>query len=283
MSDYKLKTIEDIQELITSMTQLNQETGKMEFKPGSNRLIEDMSKTIGDTTDNIKKMILQVGEFENRMNKIEIANLNIPDSYKETLAQLSTINEKGEVVVKMQDERGRQNERSIESLSIADINQLMENMNKNMTSPIIKETEKKAPIYPEPRTETISERPKGFMEYMPMIELKPLEISVKQPEVVVETPVIANEPARRLEERVTTTTTQNNNFNLSGEATINHNIKITGPAGLDTNTFNQAMSEYLKNPTMSNQIMVAMSQIKNQYGTAGISKPMGSQAGETVV
>jgi hypothetical protein len=185
----------------------------------------------------------------------------------------------------MQDERGQQNERSIESLSIADINQLMENMNKNMTSPIIKETETKTPIYPEPRTEITSKRPLGYMDYMPMIEdftPKPLEISMKQPEIVVETPVIANEPARRLEERVTTTSTQNNNFNLGGEATINHNIKITAPAGLETNTFNQAMSEYLKNPTMSNQIMVAINQVKNQYGTAGISKPVGLQSNETV-
>lgn len=281
MSDYKVRGQNDITELMKSMTQLNEETGKIEFKPNSERLINDMAMSIGKTTDEVKEMITQVINFESKMNSIKLLDLKIPDSYKEVLGNLTKLNDKGEIVVEMKNETGQKVEKPITSLSTGDIVELMKTMKQEETKPL---------IGPEPKPiidplglmglNQTPERPKEYMEYIPRIEPKPFEIPYKQPEIVVETPTLVNEPTRRLEETITNTTTQNNNVNLGGEATITHNIKISGPAGLDTSTFNTAMLDYLKNPTMANQIMLSMSQIQNQYGTAAISKPIGSQASD---
>ena len=85
-------------------TELNVETGRIEINPSAMGMFNELGTASGLGADKIKKMAIALREFNERAAEIDF-KFDITDDQKMFIANLSYLNDKGEYVINVKDEK----------------------------------------------------------------------------------------------------------------------------------------------------------------------------------
>ena len=85
-------------------TELNAETGRIEINPSAMGMFNELGTASGLGADKIKKMAIALREFNERAAEIDF-KFDITDDQKMFIANLSYLNDKGEYVINVKDEK----------------------------------------------------------------------------------------------------------------------------------------------------------------------------------
>jgi len=85
-------------------TELNVETGRIEINPSAMGMFKELGDATGLGADKVKKMAIALREFNERAAEIDF-KFDITDDQKMFIANLSYLNDKGEYVINVKDEK----------------------------------------------------------------------------------------------------------------------------------------------------------------------------------
>lgn len=85
-------------------TELNAETGRIEINPSAMGMFKELGDATGLGADKVKKMAIALREFNERAAEIDF-KFDITDDQKMFIANLSYLNDKGEYVINVKDEK----------------------------------------------------------------------------------------------------------------------------------------------------------------------------------
>jgi len=85
-------------------TELNAETGRIEINPSAMGMFNELGTALGLGADKIKKMAIALREFNERAAEIDF-KFDITEDQKMFIANLSYLNDKGEYVINVKDEK----------------------------------------------------------------------------------------------------------------------------------------------------------------------------------
>ncbi len=85
-------------------TELNAETGRIEINPSAMGMFKELGDATGLGADKVKKMAIALREFNERSAEIDF-KFDITDEQKMFIANLSYLNDKGEYVISVKDEK----------------------------------------------------------------------------------------------------------------------------------------------------------------------------------
>lgn len=85
-------------------TELNAETGRIEINPSAMGMFKELGDATGLGADKVKKMAISLREFNERAAEIDF-KFDITDEQKMFIANLSYLNDKGEYVISVKDEK----------------------------------------------------------------------------------------------------------------------------------------------------------------------------------
>lgn len=85
-------------------TELNAETGRIEINPSAMGMFKELGDATGLGADKVKKMAIALREFNERAAEIDF-KFDITDEQKMFIANLSYLNDKGEYVINVKDEK----------------------------------------------------------------------------------------------------------------------------------------------------------------------------------
>jgi hypothetical protein len=85
-------------------TELNAETGRIEINPSAMGMFKELGDATGLGADKVKKMAIALREFNERSSEIDF-KFDITEDQKMFIANLSYLNDKGEYVINVKDEK----------------------------------------------------------------------------------------------------------------------------------------------------------------------------------
>jgi hypothetical protein len=85
-------------------TELNAETGRIEINPSAMGMFKELGDATGLGADKVKKMAIALREFNERSSEIDF-KFDITEDQKMFIANLSYLNDKGEYVIDVKDEK----------------------------------------------------------------------------------------------------------------------------------------------------------------------------------
>jgi len=85
-------------------TELNAETGRIEINPSAMGMFKELGDATGLGADKVKKMAIALREFNERSSEIDF-KFDVTEDQKMFIANLSYLNDKGEYVINVKDEK----------------------------------------------------------------------------------------------------------------------------------------------------------------------------------
>ena len=102
-------------DLFKSYTQFDEKTGKFEIMPGARKQLKEVSLALGMDVKEVEKLALGTADLDKKLSEIDFSGFSVEDETKELIASMATM-KGGDYVVKIEDEQGKQQEKTINEL-----------------------------------------------------------------------------------------------------------------------------------------------------------------------
>jgi hypothetical protein len=101
--------------LFQSYTQFDEKTGRFEIMPGARKQLKEIASSLNMDLKEVEKLALGTADLDKKMSEIDFSGIEVEDETKELIASMSTM-KGGQYVVKIEDEQGKQQEKTIQDL-----------------------------------------------------------------------------------------------------------------------------------------------------------------------
>lgn len=101
--------------LFQSYTQFDEKTGKFEIMPGARKQLKEVANSLNMDIKQVERLALGTADLDKKMSEIDFSGIQVEDETKELIASMATM-KGGQYVVKVEDEQGKQQEKTIQQL-----------------------------------------------------------------------------------------------------------------------------------------------------------------------
>jgi hypothetical protein len=120
--------MKEITNITKGLTEVDKASGKVRILPGEQLRMREIAKSMGMPLDKLAEMTIKTGELDYKMSRIKFG-INIPEESREMIAGLAQFSEeKKGFVVRVKNEEGEFEEKTLEQLGPEDIKSLEEQL-----------------------------------------------------------------------------------------------------------------------------------------------------------
>jgi hypothetical protein len=115
-------------DLSKQYTVFNEDTKQFEIMPGARKQLNEVAKSLGMSYDEFARMSLESSKMEKKLSEIDFSRFskNMTEEEKALITNMAEMNESGEYVVKVKDDKGVEIEKAISDLNSDDLIQLQQ-------------------------------------------------------------------------------------------------------------------------------------------------------------
>jgi hypothetical protein len=115
-------------ELSKQYTVFNEDTKQFEIMPGARKQLSEVAKSLGMGYDEFARMSLESSKMEKKLSEIDFSKFDksMTEEQKSLITNMAEMNESGQYVVKVKNEKGVEIEKAINELNQGDLVQLQQ-------------------------------------------------------------------------------------------------------------------------------------------------------------